>query len=87
MTLQLLDDLLEPLGPRPFRQHHRLERAGIVGKRVDHDRHGQNRAWHAVLREPKNAPDSLCRSSARLQGNNGLPRLVNAPPVKSLQQR
>ena len=31
MTLQLLDDLFEPFGPRPFRQHHRLERAGSSG--------------------------------------------------------
>jgi hypothetical protein len=30
MTLQLLDDLLQPRGTRPLCQQHRLERAGIV---------------------------------------------------------
>ena len=34
VTLQLLDDLLQPFGARTLCQQHRLERAGIVGKRV-----------------------------------------------------
>jgi hypothetical protein len=40
MTLQLLDDLAQPLGSGPLRQQHRLQRAGIVGKRVRYDCHG-----------------------------------------------
>ena len=39
ITLQLLDDLFQPLGACPLRQQHRLQRAGIVGERVRHDRH------------------------------------------------
>jgi hypothetical protein len=34
MTLHLLDDLFEPLGAGALRQQHRLQRAGIVGKRI-----------------------------------------------------
>ena len=44
MALQFLDDLIEPLGARPLRQQHRLERAGIVGKRIRQDRHGASRS-------------------------------------------
>ena len=39
MTLQFLDDLFQPLGTGALGQQHRLQRAGIVGKRVRHDRH------------------------------------------------
>jgi len=42
VTLQLFDDLLQPFGARTLRQQHRLERAGIVGKRVvRHHPHGE----------------------------------------------
>ena len=39
MALQLLDDLFEPLGTRPLRQDHCLERRGIVRERIRQDRH------------------------------------------------
>ena len=42
MTLHLLDDLFETIGPGPLRQQHRLKRAGIEGSRVGHDRHGHD---------------------------------------------
>ena len=41
MALQLLDDLFQPLGARTLRQQHRLQRAGIIRKRVRHHRHGR----------------------------------------------
>src|SRR5271154_6117748 len=49
MTLQLLDDLFQPLGTSSFGQQHRLQRTGIVGKSID--RHVAIRSWSAVRRE------------------------------------
>jgi hypothetical protein len=42
MAAQLPDDLFQPFGACPFRQQHRLQRAGIIGKRVCQSRHGSN---------------------------------------------
>ena len=43
MALQLLDDLAQPLVLDPLGKQHRLQRAGIVGKRIRQDRHGASR--------------------------------------------
>ena len=40
VTLQLLDDLNEPLGALTLGDQHRLQRFWIVGKRLDRLRHG-----------------------------------------------
>ena len=37
MAAQLLDDLFQPFRPRPFRQQHRLQRAGIIGRGIGLD--------------------------------------------------
>ena len=50
VALQLLDDLSQPLGARALRKQHRLQRAGIVGKRVGHD-HESIKSWAALRRE------------------------------------
>ena len=51
MTLQLLDDLTQPIVLRPLRNQHRLQRAGIVGKCIRRDRHGGSRSCVALRRE------------------------------------
>ncbi|MGY4298550.1 hypothetical protein ACVWXN_006645 [Bradyrhizobium sp. i1.4.4] len=81
MTLQLLDDLLEPRGARPFGQQHRLERAGIVRKRVGRRRHDAITPCVAASRERDMHTDSLCRSSTRLDRRRCLARGVDALPV------
>jgi hypothetical protein len=65
MALQFLDDLLQSLGTCALGQQHRLERTGIVGKRVGHDRHAAIRSWTAMRRERSDKSDSLCRRSTR----------------------
>jgi hypothetical protein len=40
VTLQVLDDLNEPLGALPLGDQHRLQRFRIVGERLDRLRHG-----------------------------------------------
>ena len=62
MTLQFLDDLEKPLIADPLRNQHRLEHAGIVGKRICHNRHGGIRTCVAVRRERFQPDDSLCRN-------------------------
>ena len=42
VALQFADDLLKPIASRALRQQHRLQRAGIVRKRVRHARHGED---------------------------------------------
>ena len=68
VTLQLLDDLLQPFGARTFRQQHRLERAGIVGKRV-HRRHMAR--LHHVPQRPASISTGLIHSVADQPGCTG----------------
>jgi hypothetical protein len=86
MATQLLDDLFQPFRARTFRQQHRLQRAGIIGKRVVLD-HDSSRSWRAPDREHADQVDSLCRRSTRLRRRDGLARNMNAPPIEPLQQR
>ena len=51
MTLQFLDDLTQPLVLHPLGNQHRLERAGIVGKRIRRNGHGGIRPCVALRRE------------------------------------
>ena len=62
MTLQFLDDLTQPFVLHPLRNQHRLERTGIVGKRICHNRHGAIRPCAAPRREHFCPADSLCRN-------------------------
>ena len=43
MALQFLDDLTQPFVLHPLGNQHRLQRAGIVGKRIRHNGHGRSR--------------------------------------------
>ena len=62
MTLQFLDDLTQPLVLHPLCNQHRLECAGIVGKRICHNGHGAIRTCTAPPREHFSQADLPCRS-------------------------
>jgi len=64
MTLQLLDDLTEPIVLRPLRNQHRLERARVVRKCIRGDRHRGSKSCVALRRERFQPGDSLCRNHA-----------------------
>ena len=51
MALQFFDDLTQPFVLHPLRNQHRLQRAGIVGKRIRQNRHGGIRPCVALRRE------------------------------------
>jgi len=86
VTLQLLNDLLQPFGARTFRQQHRLERAGVVGKRIRRRHHDASTSCAAAPCEHFDPADSLCRRSTRLYRRRGLARGVNPSPIESFQQ-
>ena len=48
VTLHLLQDLGQPIGPRPLGQDHRLERGRIVREAVDEGRHGPDYSTSAA---------------------------------------
>lgn len=58
MTLQLLDDLAQPLALVPLGKQHRLQRLGIIRKVM------QIRAYSCLPDDVLDAPDSLRRSAA-----------------------
>jgi hypothetical protein len=64
MTLQLLDDLTEPIVLRPLRNQHRFERAWVVRKCICGDRHHGSRSCVALRRERFQHADSLGRNHA-----------------------
>ncbi|MFK4492347.1 hypothetical protein ABIA45_007425 [Bradyrhizobium sp. USDA 336] len=61
MTLQLLDDLAQPLALVPLGKQHRLQRLGIIRKVIAHR---QIRAYSRLPDDVLDAPDSLRRSAA-----------------------
>ena len=61
VALQLLDDLAQPLVLAPLGQQHRLQRAGIVGKRVAGIAWPNQIIFAGSLRRSRSAPDSLRR--------------------------
>ena len=62
MALQFFDDLTQPLVLHPLRNQHRLQRAGIVGKRICQNSHGGIRSCVVLRRERFQCADSLCRN-------------------------
>jgi hypothetical protein len=68
VALQFLDDLFEPLGAGALRQQHRLQRAGIVGKRICRNRHDAITSCVAPRRELLHRGDSLCRNHPGCNG-------------------
>lgn len=78
MAAQLRDDLLQPLGACTFRQQHRLQRAGIVGKRIRQGRHGAIKTRAPLRREHSDEADSLCHRSTGLRRHYRLARGVDA---------
>ena len=85
MPLQLLDDLLEPLGTRTLGQQHRLQRVGIVWERFCRDRHECSESRAAAERERLHHADSQCRSSTRLHRCRRFDRM-HAPPIEPFEQ-
>jgi hypothetical protein len=51
MTVQFFDDLTEPIILRPFRNQHRLQRAGIVRQRIRRNCHDGIRSCGPAYRE------------------------------------
>jgi hypothetical protein len=51
MTLQFLDDLAQPLVMHALRDQHRLQRTGIVGKRIRRNCHDGIRSCVVTPRE------------------------------------
>jgi hypothetical protein len=68
MTLQLFDDLAEPIILRPLRNQHRLQRAGIVRERIRRDCHEEIRSCVAAHHELRQRADSLCRNHPGCSG-------------------
>ena len=64
MALQFLDDLTQPLVLHPLGNQHRLQRAGIVGKRIRQNGHGGIRSCVTRRSERFSPADSPCRSHA-----------------------
>lgn len=83
ITLQLLDDLLQPCSPRRFCQQHRLERAGIVGKRVGRRRYFAITSRMTTSGQRDVPADSLCRSSTRLYRRRHFSYSPDALPAQS----
>jgi hypothetical protein len=59
MTLQLFNDLTQPIVLRPLRNQHRLERAMVVGGCIR-----RSRSCVALRHERFQPADSLCRNHA-----------------------
>ena len=62
MSLQLLDDLTQPLALAPLGKQHRFQRLEIVRQGVA--RHEQIRSYSAEFCDDLDSPDSLRRSAA-----------------------
>ncbi len=81
MTLQFLDDLHKALGAQTLGDQHRLQRAGIVGRRVGHQVHaGSESLPHAGGN--RFAP----LRSARYHRHPSIPHRTDAAPVEAFQQ-
>jgi hypothetical protein len=82
-TLQLLDDLAQPLALVPLGKQHRLQRLGIIRKIIAHT---QIRVYSCPPGDVLDAPDSLRRSAAHklsgLRRDHRLPCRVDTPPIK-----
>jgi hypothetical protein len=68
MTLQLFDDLAEPVVLHALGEEHRLQRARIVGKDIRRDCHDGIRSCATMRRERLQRADSLCRNHPGCSG-------------------
>src|SRR5258707_6215908 len=85
MTLELPNDLAQPLALDPLGDQHRLEQAGIVRQGIGLHAHERSESQPLATCERF---DAMCRAlrSTRCCRYGNLAWLVNAPPVQSLEQ-
>jgi hypothetical protein len=82
MTLELANDLAQPLALEPLGDHYRLEQGGVVGQGVGLRAHHDSGSRTLIACDRFAPPESTRRGR-----HHRLARLVHTPPVEPFEQR